>query len=602
VFRKALELTARITALGWKSRDEEHDTRYRNPDNLGRTPTLLTNALMIGSCLAEMFVERAPKSLRKVDYVFFNNWTRLPDAPPKPVAEYNFQVVQFPLRDMLRDMDYFRLHPTDLKAHEELFERSAARLRQMLQQAMRWNVETSLLTFVMNFLLPQQNPLGRLMPRHDLRNFVYFIERLNEVLSDEIAKYANTYLLDIDQIFANFGRKHFQDDALWALNHASILGDFDFERDQRRLAPPVQRPTQKYATQAGRGIQAIWSEIIGMYRVVHQIDQVKLVIVDLDDTLWRGLIVEDGSFTTDATEGWPLGLCEALLFLKKRGVLLAIASKNEQSKVEAIWDQVWLTRIMLDDFAIRKINWKSKVENVADIIAEINVLPRNVVFIDDNPTERALVETAIPGIRVLGADLYALRRILLWSSETQVSGITDESSRRTELIRANLEREQVRKLIPREEFIASLNLRVDFTEIRDVKHDKFARALELVNRTNQFNTSGRRWTTPDCVTHFNNGGVFHVFEVQDRFTKYGLVGVVAVAANTIGQFVMSCRVAGLDVEIAAIREVCDRIGKDGFQLVRALFVETDANIPCRDLFKICGFAFVDQVWERSLGR
>jgi hypothetical protein len=80
VFRKALELAARITALDWKSRDEEHDTQYRNPDDLGRTPTPLTNALMIGSCLAEMFAERAPKSLRKVDYVFFNNWARLPDA------------------------------------------------------------------------------------------------------------------------------------------------------------------------------------------------------------------------------------------------------------------------------------------------------------------------------------------------------------------------------------------------------------------------------------------------------------------------------------------------------------------------------------------
>ena len=74
----------------------------------------------------------------------------------------------------------------------------------------------------------------------------------------------------------------------------------------------------------------------------------------------------------------------------------------------------------------------------------------------------------------------------------------------------------------------------------------------MLNRTNQFSTSGHRWTMRDCVTHFRGGGVFHVFEVQDRFTRYGLVGVIAVAANMIAQFVMSCRVAGLDVKTASL--------------------------------------------------
>ena len=189
-------------------------------------------------------------------------------------------------------------------------------------------------------------------------------------------------------------------------------------------------------------------------RAAQQIDQVKLAIVDLDDTLWRGLIIEDGAFTSEAAEGWPLGLSEALLFLKKRGVLLAIASKNEQSKVEAIWDQVWLGRVVLDDFVVRKINWKSKAENLAQILADTNLLPRNAVSIDDNPTERMKVKAALPGIRVLGADLYGLRRVLLWSSETQTSAITDEAGRRTELIRANLERESVRRQVLREDFFS----------------------------------------------------------------------------------------------------------------------------------------------------
>jgi FkbH-like protein len=588
-------LTRPLRRLGRKVSEDKDGSWFLTPRELSITETRLDRVLIIGSCLSEIFGLSAPRRGPAVDFILFNHATTLPETPPQPVAGYNFQIIQFPLRDLLPDAFYFRTSFANISAHEELFDQAVARMRQMLGSAMKWNTEHGLLTFMINFLPPQQNPMGDLLPRCDLRNFVYFVRLLNDELSKEVQRYPNAYILDIDQISATLGRRYFQDDQLCALNHASGISEWDFHRDQNRISP-VTRVTDTYETRTPEVLRAVWAEAERMYRIVRQIDLVKLVIVDLDDTLWRGLVLETGTISHDTTEGWPLGMAEALLFLKKRGVLLAIASKNDEAKVEAIWDDVWLDRLKLEDFAIRKINWKSKAENVGAIIAEAGLLPGNVVFIDDNPVERAIVAQSYPGIRVLGADPYVIRRILLWSSETQTAVVTDVSGRRTELMHARSEIEKLRTRLSREEFLATLGVTVTGFEIRDINDKRFARAFELINKTNQFNTTGRRLTTEDCVAMFKRGVIFHAFEVADKFSRYGLVAVGIVSQNAIEQFVMSCRVIGLDVETAAIAEVCARLRRNGASLVSAAFADTSANSVCRDVFARSGFVASDGGW------
>src|SRR5262249_15620249 len=143
-------------------------------------------------------------------------------------------------------------------------------------------------------------------------------------------------------------------------------------------------------------------------------------------------------------EGWPIGLAEALVYLKNRGVLLAIASKNEESRIRTIWPMIFGERLKLEDFAAIRINWRPKPENMAEILEGMNLLPRNAVFIDDNPAEREAMLRAFPGIRVLGRHPYYIRRTLLWAPETQVVTVTDESRRRTEMIQAQFTRETQR--------------------------------------------------------------------------------------------------------------------------------------------------------------
>ncbi len=561
------------------------------PVDLTITETKLNRVLIVGSCFAESWdFDKRNLSNCPVDVVLANNVAQLGDIPHE-ASSYDFQVVQIAFRSIFPDHALTALQYADLEGHQKVFDRVCARLALQLKSLLEWNTRHGILTFVTNFLVPQQNPLGRLMPRYDLRNPAYFVEQVNAVLESYLRDYQNVYFLDIDKIAASIGRMYVQDDSITLFSHSALLfeGGVDESRIERMAAAFEHFDVKSRSTYA----DALWIEMLAMYRTVRQLDPVKLVVVDLDDTLWKGVSGEDRDVDPIMIEGWPLGIAEALCYLKKRGVLLAIVSKNDSDRIHAIWDKIFRGRLKLDDFAVKKINWAPKAENMRELLAEVNLLPRNTVFIDDNPVERAAMKFAFPDMRILGKYPYYLRRILLWAPETQVASISDESARRTEMIQAQSHREQQRKELSREDFLATLELKVRLFSITATDNLKFARAFELLNKTNQFNTTGRRWKHEECAAAFAHGTVFYAFEVDDRFSAYGLVGVVIVEANTIVQFVMSCRVVGLEVEKAVLAKILPLIRANGFHEVTASFVETDANLLCRDLYQKVGFTLQD---------
>ena len=303
-------------------------------------------------------------------------------------------------------------------------------------------------------------------------------------------------------------------------------------------------------------------------------------------------MAEEGVDRPLVTEGWPLGFVEALQYAKKRGVLLAIVSKNDEQRIRELWPRLYGGRLELADFAAVRINWQSKAENVAEVLQDTNLLPKNVVFVDDNPVERANVSNAFPEMRVIGDNPYEVRRLVLWSPELQVAQITSESARRTEMIQAQVERETTRKRMSREEFLASLDVRITLFRISSVSDERFPRAFELVNKSNQFNTTGVRWTQEAMQAAFDSSTVLWCFEVVDRFTEYGTVGVAIVQSTTILQFVMSCRVIGLDVEVAVVGELTRR-----YSVSTGCYQATEANGLCRDLYDRCGFEQGAEAWN-----
>lgn len=578
---------------------QHNGSRYRTPTELQVTPDSALRFLVVGGCLAQPFPEIAAMINRTFlgDFILLNNFDVFPHVPAASAAQYDFQIVHLPLRSILGSA-YFQL-PDDAPRHEEFLQQTQDYLARYLASALKLNTERKLLTFVLGFMVPQQNPLGRFQPRFEIRNLMHFVERLNMFLAAEVAKYENVHFVDVDQVSGSIGKKAVQDDMVWSFTHGTTLSDGDHDHDLNRIQPPASMQ-QHYSARWLEFYEALLHEIFAMHRTLQSRDLVKLVAVDLDDTLWRGVAAE-GSL--GVMEGWPMGFMETLLLLKKRGILLAIVSKNDEQFIRSNWNDIVQGQIALQDFAVQKINFRSKAENLKEILQAVNLRPQNVVMVDDNPVERAAVQAELPGVRVLGSQLYYLKRILLWSPETQQRVITPESGRKTELVQAQLQRESVRQQLSHQAFLQTLNLRVAISAVHATKDLHLSRALELFNKTNQFNTTGRRYTLEQCHQSFVAGRQLYVIQAGDRFTQYGLIGAAWVQQDCVEHMVMSCRALGLGIEDSFLAFLARRLIRNPATAIQGRLQPTDANLACRQFYARNGFVPVPDnpgLWSRPL--
>ncbi len=563
------------------------DPRYFAPTELSVTPTIIDRVHLIGGC----FFDRWPATIARVSPGTTAIHRQLLLVPPPDDTEcegYDLRLVQIPLRYLYTE--YITMEgPYDEAALEHRLSLSFRMLKRSIDGIGGASADRP--TLFLNYPMPQRSALGRLLPKYTLANPSFYLQRLNRKLDDLVADYPGGHVLDVEQLAATFGRRLIQDDAFWIYGHGGFIDDGDHGADGARLEPEPPL-SQRYTFDIDTFVEAAWHDAVAALRTIRGTDRIKMICIDLDDTLWRGVLAEAEEVDPSIVEGWPLGFAEALMILKQRGMILAIVSKNDEARASDILQRLFVGRVKLEDFPIRRINWNPKPENVSQAIAIANVLPESVLFIDDNPVERAAVERAIPGIRTLGAPHLDWRRILLWSAETQVEAVSEESARRNVMIGAQAEREQTRSAMSDEEFLDQLGASVALKAIASVDAPSFGRALELVNKTNQFNTTGRRWSRDEAAAHFEQGGKWWTFSVQDRFTAYGLVGVVILKQGHVDQYVMSCRVFGLQVEQAALAEILAIEGP-----MTASLVETERNGPCREVFAHAGWQLVDGVWK-----
>src|SRR5581483_2004669 len=375
-----------------------------------------------------------------------------------------------------------------------------------------YNQSHGLLTMVCNFFVPQMSAAPSLRARYGPADLAHIVRKLNEYLAEAVNRYQNVYVVDVNAVMDSLGKQYALDDMIYFYSHGSLANQPDMDLIKGARIEPVPPMGEFYGSRMNAFAEAIHEQMIWTYRIVHQTDQVKAVIFDLDNTLWRGQLAEAYRPGEDASwplpDGWPMGIWEAIHYLRARGILVAVCSKNDPETVRSLWANAvglpWF--LTLEDFSSVKINWNPKAENIRAICEEFNIKPRSVVFVDDNPVERAAVKAALPAIRVIGSNPYLTRRILLWSSETQVAALTDESMRREDMIRKQIVREETRAVMTREQFLATLECSVSFTKMTSVEQPELGRALELINKTNQFNTTGQRWSHPEIRELLAAGG------------------------------------------------------------------------------------------------
>ena len=580
-----------------RSNDYIRDPDYRVPALDSPAPPSLV--LVTGSCMTDPWttiIHDAYPGIQ-VQHQIFNNASELEDVPEQELQRAAFQIVQIPLRSVVHELDYFL---PDLSAQgaallEQAFQRSVEALRQNLDAALKYNRQMGIPVFVLNFAAPQSNPLGFLQPKYELSNFSHYIRELNRELHGMIRGEKNVHLIDYDEITAVLGKRFIQDDLVSHINHASCMEDTQTSDDIHLT--PFGSIREIYELKNRDATLAVFNECLACYNIVSSDRKIKLVIFDLDGTLWRGVPADRDDIGPHLTEGWPLSMVEAAMFLKKRGILLAIASKNDPDNARRIWDTLYGKRFPLSNFVSTKFGWGPKVDSIAQILQETNLLPGNCLFVDDNPIEREQVKLAFPDIKMLTGPIFTWRRTLLWAAELQVPYVTRESIGRTESIQGSIQRETTRKGLSDEDYLRDLHLTVKVESIRGSDHTKFPRSFELLNKTNQFNTTGRRWSVQELDQYFADGGALLVAEVSDRLTDYGLTAILMYRDGECTQIVMSCRVFGLRVEFALFSEFL-RLGTANLCI---LFRDTGKNALCRKFLDKLGVPVAaEQVTEHAI--
>ena len=335
----------------------------------------------------------------------------------------------------------------------------------------------------------------------------------------------------------------------------------------------------------------------------------KVLVLDLDNTLWGGVVADDGLEGIEIGDTSPRGEAfkafqRFVLSLKDRGVLLAVCSKNDHAKAAEPFEKHPEMVLHLDDFVSFKANWNPKPDNLRRIAAELNLGIDSLVFVDDNPAEIEIVRQFAPSVAsiLLGPDPSDYVGQLKDSRLFEVQAITAEDAQRTSQYKAEVGRATLEATsVDMDSYLASLAMKAS---IREFVPDDAPRIAQLINKSNQFNLTTRRRTEAEVLEVARRPDrVGFSLRLEDMFGDNGLVsvviGIVYKGEMEIDTWIMSCRVLKRQVEETMLNELL-RIAKErGCARVRGVFLPTKKNAMVREFYSHMGFEPVSVTAERG---
>lgn len=336
----------------------------------------------------------------------------------------------------------------------------------------------------------------------------------------------------------------------------------------------------------------------------------KVLVLDLDNTLWGGVAGEDGIEGVTLSES-GVGRAykdfqQVLRQLKQSGTLLAICSKNNEQDA---WDIIEKHPHMLlkkADFAAYRINWSNKSRNLQEIAQELNVGLDSLVFIDDNPTEREEIRTALPTVNVPEFPVNQ-EDILQFAQDFSYKyfkrlRITQEDQQKTEQYAAKKRVEDFKnEATDFEGFLKGLDIRLQRVDAQ-IHQD---RLVQLLQKTNQFNTTLKRYSVSEIANMLQDENwQFYFYEVSDKFANHGLCALLIVHFGddipVIDNFVMSCRVMARNIELGILQDVENILAQTGYSHLKAMYVQGPKNIPVAQLYESAGFKEISSPTEFTM--
>jgi FkbH-like protein len=405
------------------------------------------------------------------------------------------------------------------------------------------------------------------------------VGRINTLLR-ETAPADNIYLLALDQwVTLTGGISAWFDPGLWHLSKHEV--------------PHAAAPF--YGDQVGRMLAAIRGR------------SSKCLVLDLDNTLWGGVIGDDGLEGIVLGQGTAAGEAHLALQryakrLSERGIILAVCSKNDEANAVAPFQKHPEMILKQADIACFVANWQDKAENLKHIARTLNIGIDSLVFVDDNPVERALIRRELPQVAVpeLPEDPALYVQTIALAGYFEALDITAEDRERAELYRQNASREALRaSATDMAGFLDSLQMQLTW---QPFDQPGFKRIVQLINKTNQFNLTTRRYTEAQ-VTEVMRGeeeGRFVTLQLRltDVYGDNGIIGLVIGQLTPrcdleIDVWLMSCRVLGREVEQATLNLLAARAIELGCHRLYGAYMPTEKNSMVKDLYSKLGFTLED---------
>jgi FkbH-like protein len=335
----------------------------------------------------------------------------------------------------------------------------------------------------------------------------------------------------------------------------------------------------------------------------------KCLVLDLDNTLWGGVLGEDGVEGIQIGNSYPgnafLDFQNNLLELSKNGVIPTVCSKNNELDVMEAWNKNPFIKIKKEQLAAWRINWNNKAENIAELAQELNIGLDSMVFIDDNPTERELVKQIFPMVEVpeFPKQPYMLPEFFekICTDYFQIYKLTDEDKDKLEQYKANAERAAFQKsFVSFDDYLKSLEIVLEIQELNPVNLPRIA---QLTQKTNQFNLTTKRYTEEDIKSFASKGAKIYCISVSDKFGDSGITGATIVTIDEknksahIDTFLLSCRVLGKNIETAFLKYVLQQLRNNEIEQVTAAFTPTAKNMQVSDFYEKNDFELTKKTSE-----
>ena len=429
-----------------------------------------------------------------------------------------------------------------------------------------------------NCSIPTYSPYGicEVRTEYGLKEMVY---DFNARLSDAFRSDPQVFLFDFNSFVAKYGEINVLD------YRQFLVGDI--------------KVSLSYIPHLAEELMGYVKANLGVNR--------KCIVLDLDNTLWGGIIGEDGFDRIDLSLKPPgmafMEFQRVLLALYQRGVILAINSRNnEDEALRAIRDHPFMV-LREEHFATMKINWSDKISNMKEIAQELNIGLDSIVYFDDDPINRELMSKAIPQIKTIDLpddpSLYASTLMQINDFNTLV--MTNEDRKRGEMYREEHKRTELKRSSSNlEDFLKQLEIRVT---MKKANNFTIPRIAQLTLKTNQFNLTTRRYQEEDVETLAqDHTKLIGCAQTQDKFGDNGITGVYIVDKNHmdkewfIDTFLLSCRVMGRGIEDAMMGYILSKAKEEGVIKVKAEFIPTKKNKPCEQLLPNFGFKKEGEQW------